>query len=350
MYFRNLEEPPKSIIKNRKALFGSYNDICSKLDIKGMRAPYAGIPLPSFLSNLRIKSRLNYVFATKNYMGFTEFFDFKLIGLSRLIFWSKESGKKHAYFCFMPLRRRFIPISTQAGTCTSFRKKRYIKVFWGKQHQQLAMRFDVKGDGVRPNCTASFFSSKYSEYHTDTLFVNPAPVSSRCSATWFTTMQISGKIMIDGELCDDSKGLACMMVNRTYLNLHSLSTFIWAVGNAGKKNVVLQLKNSNLDAADNDTYNDNILIVDGKQTALPPVYMTHSFGINKDWIIQDTESMVDLTFTPLSLDKNVRNLIVIRTSYTSIYGHLSGVLLDKNGEKIVLKNFPAIINRNLIRL
>ena len=350
MYSRNFQNPPEAIVQKGKANFGTYNNISPRIDIKGMRAPYAGLPLPVFISNLRIKSRLDYVFETKNFIGFTEFFDFKIMGTARIIFWNKETGKKHAYFSFMGLRRRFIPISTTAGTCISFNKKRFIKVFWGKNHQQIAMRFNVKGDSVRPDCSGSFFSSMYSENHSDNLFVNPSPVSSRCSATWFTTMQMQGKMVINNEEADNSKGIAAMMINRTYLKLHSISSIFWGIGKVKDKNIIFQLKNSNLDAADSDSYNDNLLTVNGEQTALPPVYMTHPFGMNKDWIIQDTESMVDLTFTPVSLDSNSRNFIVLRTAYTSIYGLFSGVLLDHNGQKIILKNFPGILNRNLVRL
>ena len=158
----------------------------------------------------------------------------------------------------------------------------------------------------------------YSENHSDNLFVNPSPVSSRCSATWFTTMQMQGKMVINNEEADNSKGIAAMMINRTYLKLHSISSIFWGIGTVKDKNIIFQLKNSNLDAADSDSYNDNLLTVNGEQTALPPVYMTHPFGMNKDWIIQDTESMVDLTFTPVSLDSNSRNFIVLRTAYTSI--------------------------------
>ena len=125
---------------------------------------------------------------------------------------------------------------------------------------------------------------------------------------------------------------------------------MWAFGNIGQDNVVFQLRQSNLDAADQDRYNENILIINGKETGLPSVVMTHPFGINKDWIIQDTESMVDLTFTPVSINTHARNIIAMRTSYTTIYGTFNGVLLDSEGKKITIKNFPGIINRNLLRL
>ena len=85
MYSRNFQNPPEAIVQKGKANFGTYNNISPRIDIKGMRAPYAGLPLPVFISNLRIKSRLDYVFETKNFIGFTEFFDFKIILLRRTI-------------------------------------------------------------------------------------------------------------------------------------------------------------------------------------------------------------------------------------------------------------------------
>lgn len=350
MYEREFKDAPKQLVTHGKAAFGTYKNVSDKIDIKGMRAPYAGLPLPVFISRTRIKSRLDYIFSTQKFIGFSEFFDFKIFGFVRLIFWNKESGKKHAYFSFMAVRKRFIPHNTSYGSCTSFRKSRFVRVFWGSNHEHMAMRFSVKGDSARPDCSAAFFSPKDCQYHSDALFVSPAPVSSRCSATWFTTMQIQGKININAEECDNSKGLAAMMVNRLYIKLHSQTCFLWAMGNVKGKEIIFQLKTSNMDAADSYKYNENILIKNGEQTTLPPVCITHPFGINKDWIIQDTESMVDLSFTPVSIDKYSRNLIIIKTTYTSIYGTFNGVLLNKNGEKITIKNLPGIINRNLIRL
>ena len=107
---------------------------------------------------------------------------------------------------------------------------------------------------------------------------------------------------------------------------------------------------STLDAADPDKYNNNVLIVDGKETALPSVVMTHPFGISKKWVIQDTESMVDLTFTPSSIHARNLNIIILHKRGKSIYGTFEGVLMDSEGNKITLKNFPGIISGNSIRL
>ena len=126
MYKRDFNKPPVSIIQNGKALFGTYKNVSQKLDIRGIHAPYAGIPLPSFISNLRIKSCLDYIFDLENYIGFVEFFDFKVFGFAIFVLWNKQNLKKYSYYTFMPTRKRFIPTVTSKGRCVSYNKKRYI--------------------------------------------------------------------------------------------------------------------------------------------------------------------------------------------------------------------------------
>ena len=350
MYLRKFNQPPENIIKNGKALFGAYEGIPERIDIRGMRAPYAGVPVPSFLSNLRIKSRLNYVFSIEKYFGMAEFFDFKIIGLGKLIFWNKETGKRTVYNTIMPTRKRFVPNFTKRGICACYKKSRFLKISWGRNHQHHALSFNVKGDKVRPDATGYCYSPLKDDMHRDLLYVNPAPTSARCSATWITTMKIAGSLSANNEKIDDSEGLAFMVMNRTYFKMHSKTTMLCGMGNVKDRNIIFYLKTSNMDAADSDKYNDNTLVIDGEPTALPPVYITHPFGIDKKWIIQDTENMVDLSFTPSSVYSNVLNLIALRTSSNTLSGTLEGALLTKDGEKIILKNFYGIIHRNLLRL
>jgi len=350
MYIRELKEPPEKLIQNGKAVFGTFNDVSPRIDIKGMFAPYAGIPVPAFLSNLRIKSRLNYVFSLDSYIGKASFIDFKVIGLAEIIFWNKESGKRYTYHMVMPPRRRFVPTLTTRGICACYRQSRFLKISWGRKHQHHALTFKMKGDSVRPNAEGYIYSPLTDDMHCDILTVCPSPTSSRCSATWLTSMTMKGHITLNKEAVDDSEGIAMMNLNRAYFKLHSKSTLTYGLGNVNGKKLAFFIKTSNMDAADSDTYNDNTLFVDGQATPLPPVYITHPFGLDNKWIIQDTESMIDLTFTPVSRTSKTLNLVALRTSYDNIFGNFEGVLITKDGEKITLKGFPGIIYKNLLRL
>lgn len=350
MYSREFIPPPEHVIQNGKASFGSFTGVSPKIDIRGMRAPYAGVPLPSFISNLRIKSRLNYAFSLNKFIGMASFIDFKVIGLSEITLWNKETGKKYVYHSIMAPRRRFVPINTTRGICACYQRKRFLKISWGRQHQHHALTFKMKGDNFRPNVEGFVFSPMEDSMHNDVMFVCPSPASPRCSATWLNAMNVQGQITINGEMQDESTGLGIMSLTRAYYKFHSTQVFTYGIGVVKDKKVVLNLQCSNLDAADSDTYNTNILVVDGQVTALPPVYITHPFGTSKEWIIQDTENMVDLTFKPVSLSARALNLIALRTTYTNIYGTFDGVLLTKDGQKITLKSFPGILQNGMLRL
>lgn len=350
MYSRSFDEPPRKLIEGRKAHFGTYTGVSPRFDIKGMRAPYAGIPLPSIISDIRIKSRLNYYFSIEKYIGLVEFFDFKIIGLAEICFWDKTNGKKYVYHSIMPTRRRFIPKNTERGICASYKHSRYIKISWEKQRASKAMRFHLKRNSAWPDSEGWFHSIREDSMQQDLSFVNPAPSTSRCSAIWFSSMKINGHLAVKGEEPDNSPGLAAMVMNRFYSKTLSRATRICAMGNSGGKDIVFYMEATSYDAADCDKYNGNALVIDGVSTALPSVVATHPFGLNKKWIIQDTESMVDLTFTPSSLYRRALNLIALRSAYSHIYGTFDGVLLDKDGNKINLKDFPGMITRSYMRV
>ena len=141
-----------------------------------------------------------------------------------------------------------------------------------------------------------------------------------------------------------------MLVNRTYLRFHSSSELMVGFFEYEGKKITFTFSSTSQAALDGDRYNENMLSVDGDITAMPPVCITHPFGIQKKWIVQDTESMVDLSFMPVSCSSRTLNIIVMRNAYTTIYGNFEGVLLTKNGEKIVLKNCFGIVKKSMLRL
>lgn len=358
MYSRDFTEPPRRIIEDGKARFGTYTTVSPRIDIRGMRAPYAGIPLPSVISDIRIKSRLNYYFSIEKYIGHVEFYDFKICGLAEICFWNKETGKKNMYHTIMPLRRRFVPKTTDKGICGCYRKSRYIKVIWENEHNKTSMRFHTKGNSGWAASEGWFHNQREDSMHTDTQFVNPAPTTSRCNVSWFSTMKINGHLETKDTEPDNSAGLAAMLVNRIYAKTKTIGVRLCGLGtinsgsgeNKTQKDIIFYLEYAATDCADPDKYNNNILVVNGQRTALPSVVMTHPFGTKNKWIIQDTESMIDLTFTPASLYRRILNLILLRCDSTHIYGTFEGVLLDKDGNKINLKNFPGVLTRSSLRI
>jgi hypothetical protein len=90
-----------------------------------------------------------------------------------------------------------------------------------------------------------------------------------------------------------------------------------------------------------ETYknNENALWVEGRLTPLPPVRITCPEGPESGWIIQDTEGMVDLSFTPVLPAENGLNVLFIRAEQYTCLGLFNGFLLNSKGEQLQIHNF-----------
>ncbi|MBQ9206707.1 MAG: DUF2804 family protein [Treponema sp.] len=356
MYTREIKTPPEKIIHNGKIEFGTFQGLLPRLDIRGVRAPFAGFPFPTVITNFRIQSSIMFLFNIGSFIGTVDFFDHKVFGFADVVFWNKETGRKCAYRSFMGPRRRFIPHNMSTGFCASFNKKRYIRISWDHQRDRLSMIFNLKGDSSRPSAQAAFIA-RYSESPVCELAtVVPAPSKRRCSATYLASPKIHGTISLEktklSEECTqaDFDGTALLRINRAYYNLHSISEFIVASGQIDGKKFSFQMFTTQENAVDSDNINGNILCVNGICTPLPPVTITHPFGLSKKWVIQDFENMVDLTFTPVSDNRRDISFFVMKSQLRTVFGTFEGVIKTKDGEDIVLHNFEGIAKNQLLRL
>lgn len=354
VYSRLIKKAPEKIIRDGGICFGTFSGVPAKLDIRGVRRPFAGIPLPSFLSNLHIKGRLACVFTAGEFIGMTEFFDTKVFGFAEVVFWNMTTGQRFAYHTMMATRRRIVPADTRKAVCVSYSKARYIRAAWNRARGKATLSFVVRGDSCRPAAKGSFTAPFGTEDVRELLSVTPAPTVRRCSATWMVPLRVRGGITTGKhrrKLAEppEQDGLALLLVNRTYTKFRSRSEILCGIGETGGRSLIFRFASSNYDAVDSDSYNDNILVADGQITAMPPVCITHPFGLDRKWVVQDTESMVDLAFTPVSTSSRTLNILVLRNVCVTIYGTFDGVLRSSDGEKIALKNFPGVIRKNMLR-
>lgn len=356
LYTREIKTPPEKIVHNGKIAFGTYEGCLSRMDIRGVKTPFAGIPLPTFITNLRIQSSLTFLFNIGTYIGTVDFFDHKIFGFADIVFWNKESGRKIAYRSFMGPRRRLIPHNMQSGFCASFLRKRYIRISWDHQRDRLSLIFTLKGDAARPTAQAAFIAHYSDETMCEVTTIVPAPSKRRCSATYIATPAIHGSLSLgktkrsEAVTQEDLDGFGILSINRTYYNFHSVSEFITAAGEINGKKFAFQIFTTQENAVDSDNINGNILCVNGTCTPLPPVKITHPFGLSKKWVIQDVENMVDLTFIPHSDIRRDISFFVMKSQLRTIYGTFEGVIKTQDGEDILLHNFEGIAKNQLLRL
>jgi hypothetical protein len=73
-------------------------------------------------------------------------------------------------------------------------------------------------------------------------------------------------------------------------------------------------------------------------------------GVEKDWVIQDVEGMVDLTFTPQEHVRSAFNLFLTRWEYYTPLGFYNGMLVNSEGEQIPVRNLWGLGEKLYLRV
>lgn len=235
--------------------------------------------------------------------------------------------------------------------CVSLNSNRYLRISWSRKEQRMAILFRMKGDSLRPSISAAFNVDLSEPVVAELASVLPARVHRRCLASFQITGALKGTLSFSGQKSESeaSCGTALLDLRRAYYPLRTRSEVLIGMGSIGDRRFVFHLATSSLDAPDTDTYNENVLFENGHVWPLPPIKITRPNGIMGTWIIQDMESMVDLSFQPMSDTLRTLSILILRTQYHTIFGTFEGVLLTGKGEPLVLKNVTGIGKKTYLR-
>ncbi|MGP1587040.1 MAG: DUF2804 family protein [Treponemataceae bacterium] len=353
MYLRELSKSPETLIKNGKSLFGSYDTPPKSIKISGVYRPYGIFPLPTWITNLGIRSTCSFVFNTEEFLGTIDMLNIRIIGLLEVNIWNKSTNQRFSYRGITGIHRHLIPKNLDKGICFIHNKKRYIRFAWDKKKNRFSLVFHMKGDNVRPNFDGSFIAS-YNCKNPTLTSVLPAPTTRRCYVSHQRLIKSTGGVFTSKQNENPfflPQKVTCLFTSaRAYYKFRILSNLITGIGNIKENSVVFRLTNFDCFSENTDKYNENSLFVNNELTALPPVMITHPYGLSKKWIIQDTEGMIDLTFTPSSTRQKFLSLVILNIHYNFIFGKFDGVIVSKSGESFTLKDFTGIIKNLRLRI
>lgn len=348
-------EMPETFVKNGKPVFGTFKGHPYRLDVRGVKYPYGSIPFPRFITNLRIKSRIYFYFNIGEYIGYIFFMDAKITGFAEVVFWNVSTKKKYSYHSVIGPRKRLIPHNLEVASTACYKKSRYIRISWDRKHDKLSVMLNISGDSLRPSVNGAFLANFSDSCFAENTYVLPAPTSQRCSASYVANMSLKGTLSITPKNSNPTtvsfeNKLCFFEMNRTYPKFRSYGEFMVAFGTVNGKPISFRLESKFADGVNPERVNGNVMFYDGEETLFPPVVITHPYGINEKWIIQDTENMIDLTFHPISDNLNSISVVALRTVYHSIYGTFEGTVQTAKGEKILFKSLEGITEKYSIRL
>jgi len=330
--------------------FGTFSGPFDKMDIRGMRRPFGDIPFPTFFTNLRVKETVRFMFCDELNIGEIEVFNAGYFSFMETTLWNRKTKRRIAYrqFIFPGLRQLGRNFKNGVLSCRTVR--RFLRIHARLSRRHVHADFDFLGSGSRPPCHGRLEMNLDAPSSADLSSVVPYGVKRRCMASYQLTAPLQGWI---GTGYEDYKipaggGVGYFDVRKAYLSNRTKINKLVGLGYIDGKLISFQLGNSV--NRDDNRFNDNVLFLDGTAWPLPPVKITRPFGIGGDWVIQDTESMVDLLFTPVSDNSRRLSAFIFRTDYHTVYGVFEGVLRAGSGEKVSLKGFPGIGKKILLRV
>lgn len=350
LYTRKITKAPERPVQNSKPLFGSFDGYFKIFDIKGLRRPFGKLPLPVVITNFRIAETMKLFFCDEKIIGEIVFFSCLTFSFMETTFWLRTTNQKFAYRQFLPMGFIHLPKYISYSVTACRKKKRYARIFSRLSHGKIHADLDFLSSDTRPNCEARLDFDAASPDFLDFSCVIPARVSRRVQASYMCTAPMKGWISLgyDDDIClnkDSSVGF--FELRKAYYGAYSKRIIVSGLGRVKGEAVAFNIASSI--SPDSYSYNDNILFAEGKKTPLPPVKITKPNGVMGKWIIQDTENMVDLVFSPISQNNKKVNAIIFRTEYQNVYGHLNGTLLTLDGSEIKLKDFPCLVKKYNIR-
>ena len=350
LYTREIAPAPEHPVLAGKPAFGTFRGPFGHFDIRGMKRPFGNLPIPEVISNRRIMGIMRFIFCDEGNIGEIELFDAGYFSFMETTLWNRLTKRRIAYrrIILPGLLKMPLEFGNSVTACRSH--ARFTRIHTRLQKGLIHADFDFLGSGARPPCEGRFEMNLAAPGAADLSAVIPYGVRRRCQASFQQTSALHGWIGTgyDDHHIPESSGVGYFDIRKAYFSLRTKKSVMIGLGRVDGRIVSFQLGNSV--TREDYQYNDNVLFVDGKAWPLPPVKITRPFGVDGDWIIQDTESMVDLVFTPISDSPRKLSAFVLRTSYHTVYGTFEGALLTGDGEKIALRGYPGIGKKILLRI
>lgn len=355
-------------VSNGKLKIGFFDKLFSKMNLSDISRPYGNLPYPAVLFKFRKRNMLTFTFSDEKYIGKIFIFGSRLFYFIETVIWERKTLLKFAYRKLGLFSRLRFPSDLLHSHLTCRTTKRYLRINSRLEKQEISLYFDFEGDSVRPDLTGSFVMQFPSKQPNGASFSNRWFLRKTCMASMQLHAPLSAWLRIRGVSSEDydflpEKTSGFLDIRQGFYPMRTRIHFLTGTGK-----LVIQNKeeSKSLDRTseeqtvsfqfagewnfDSPNSIESVLLIGERSIQLPSVKITRPYGPLGNWIIQDTESMVDLVFIPKSDNHRNLSVFVLRTDYHTVYGTFEGEIVTPEGQKLTIKGFPGIGNKILLRM
>lgn len=326
-------DPPEAAVTRGSFELGRFNAPFPRANMLDVARPYH-YAVPRFVKNLRLKEWQAFQFGDERWFFFSALYNAKLMSLAIFHAYDRKTRRRHSI-------QRVIPGSAfpfgerLSGSRLSYRGARSrleyaclldegaIEVRASRSHRDAARAFE-----------GSFRFSYGPKACAPSAACLPLGLN-RAMYSMKTLMPLTGEFQAGGETfrLDPPGAMGVIDEHKGFYPWQMRYDWVTGFGlDAKGRRVGFNLTSNQV--RDQARYNENCLWINNKVWPLPPVRVTRPRGPEGEWIVQDTEGMVDLVFVPEARNDVRFNLGFAKSDYHGPFGSFRGVLKNGEGEKI----------------
>ena len=349
MYTREILAPRASPIEDGNPLYGTWNRAFDKVDLLEIRKPFR-YPMPGWIRDSRIKEWESFSAQDDNFMLEAFFCNLKLYRIAQILLYDKKNDKKFVFKKIMPGTGWQLPHSLANASVESHSSHFYFRIHSWLDADTIKLDINIEASRRRPSLTVHL------AYNISSQDVSPMAVSlgiteRRSMYAYKALAPVRGDIVFEGRHVS-LKQDACSGFFCDYKGFfpYRMQTTVCSATGFDEENKRFGFHIAENQTREKNKNNENALWVNGQLTLLPPVLITMPNGQEAEWVIQDVEGMVDLTFTPKEQNKTGMELFFTNAELNAPVGYYNGMLVNAEGKKIQIKNLSGIGEKLYLRV
>lgn len=337
MYTRELLPHRPTPLELGTPVPGTWDRAFEEVELLDVHRPFS-FPLPKKLRNLRIKEWQSFQIQDDRYSLTAALINVKYYRMAYVTLYDKETKERLDFGKALPFGAWRFPKSLANAAVTSRSYGFYFRIHDWLDADRVELDLDIEPTRKRPSFTAHIEMDTSRTVAVP--LVNCLPFGeNRCMYSYKNLTPVRGDLVFGGRhiSLDPAKTTGYMSDYKGFFPYRMKSTWLSSSGfdSSGRRFGFTVVENQTRECYTN---NENCLWLPGSMVPLPPVRITHPNGVDKDWIVQDLEGMVDLTFTPRVPQFFSFNLILTRCEYVAPFGVFNGMIAASEGDKIPIRN------------
>jgi len=330
MYTREILPPRASPIEDGCPVLGTWDRAFEKVDLLEIRKPYRYY-LPRWIRNRLIKEWVSFCIQDEQFFLKVVFSNVKLYRAAQITLYDKKNNEKFFFKKIKPGTGWNLPNSLANSSLDSHSSNLYFRIHNWLDVDTVKLDINVEATSRRPSLTAHL-SYNISRQDAVPMVVSLGITGHRIMYAYKACTPVRGEMVFNGQRIslkqDNCSGFFCDY--KGFFSHRFESTICFAMG-LDEKNRRFGFHIAENQASKANKSNENALWVNGLLTPLPPVLITIPNNPDGEWVIQDLEGMVDLTFTP-------KEQSFTNAESNAPLGYYNGMLVNSEGEQIQIKN------------